>query len=298
MYPRIGFDGANSTSKRMVPPGRLEHPTNGLGNRCSIHLSYGGENPERGNVTDESSPAHPETLPSTGEPPERPPIPSPHHGDRRPGRRREPTPGTPEGVDRLGRRAPARPDRPPSGASRAGRGGGRRPRGPVVAANRRAPRGRSSGRGRSARGAGRRARRGGRPARSGRRGRRFGVRSSLRRSRSVPGALPPDGYRRGGGSTTRGPAARASGGVASEAGRGVRARPRARRASSALRGRRRLVGDRRSRLDAPGDRPPTGASQRERFRRPRARPGGSSSSRSATFRSFRTGPGSRTVSSE
>lgn len=32
----------DSISKRMVPPGRLEHPTNGLGNRCSIHLSYGG----------------------------------------------------------------------------------------------------------------------------------------------------------------------------------------------------------------------------------------------------------------
>ncbi len=26
---------------RMVTPGRLELPTNGLGNRCSIHLSYG-----------------------------------------------------------------------------------------------------------------------------------------------------------------------------------------------------------------------------------------------------------------
>ena len=27
----------------MVAPGRLERPTNGLGNRCSIHLSYGGK---------------------------------------------------------------------------------------------------------------------------------------------------------------------------------------------------------------------------------------------------------------
>ncbi len=26
----------------MVPLGRLERPTNGLGNRCSIHLSYRG----------------------------------------------------------------------------------------------------------------------------------------------------------------------------------------------------------------------------------------------------------------
>ncbi len=28
--------------ERMVPPGRLERPTTGLGNQCSIHLSYGG----------------------------------------------------------------------------------------------------------------------------------------------------------------------------------------------------------------------------------------------------------------
>ena len=27
--------------KRMVAPGRVELPTFGLGNRCSIHLSYG-----------------------------------------------------------------------------------------------------------------------------------------------------------------------------------------------------------------------------------------------------------------
>jgi hypothetical protein len=26
----------------MVPQGRLERPTSGLGNRCSIHLSYWG----------------------------------------------------------------------------------------------------------------------------------------------------------------------------------------------------------------------------------------------------------------
>src|SRR4051794_25879841 len=29
----------------VVAPGRLERPTNGLGNRCSIHLSYGANSP-------------------------------------------------------------------------------------------------------------------------------------------------------------------------------------------------------------------------------------------------------------
>jgi hypothetical protein len=28
-------------AESMVTPGRFELPTNGLGNRCSIHLSYG-----------------------------------------------------------------------------------------------------------------------------------------------------------------------------------------------------------------------------------------------------------------
>ena len=28
--------------QNMVPPRRFERPTCGLGNRCSIHLSYGG----------------------------------------------------------------------------------------------------------------------------------------------------------------------------------------------------------------------------------------------------------------
>ena len=28
--------------KRLVPPTRIERATNGLGNRCSIQLSYGG----------------------------------------------------------------------------------------------------------------------------------------------------------------------------------------------------------------------------------------------------------------
>jgi hypothetical protein len=29
--------------ENMVAPGRVELPTNGLGNRCSIHLSYGAD---------------------------------------------------------------------------------------------------------------------------------------------------------------------------------------------------------------------------------------------------------------
>src|SRR4051794_7586976 len=35
------FRGVRMTDLRLVDPGRLERPTNGLGNRCSIHLSYG-----------------------------------------------------------------------------------------------------------------------------------------------------------------------------------------------------------------------------------------------------------------
>jgi hypothetical protein len=31
----------NASQKTMVAPGRFELPTSGLGNRCSIHLSYG-----------------------------------------------------------------------------------------------------------------------------------------------------------------------------------------------------------------------------------------------------------------
>ena len=30
-------------SDKMEAPGRVELPTNGLGNRCSIHLSYGAD---------------------------------------------------------------------------------------------------------------------------------------------------------------------------------------------------------------------------------------------------------------
>ena len=37
------FAGIKDLDKReeMVAPGRFELPTSGLGNRCSIHLSYG-----------------------------------------------------------------------------------------------------------------------------------------------------------------------------------------------------------------------------------------------------------------
>jgi hypothetical protein len=36
------FVGDSGSSKKLAPPGRVELPTNGLGNRCSVHLSYGG----------------------------------------------------------------------------------------------------------------------------------------------------------------------------------------------------------------------------------------------------------------
>ena len=35
-------ENVRQTVKPIVPPRRLERPTSGLGNRCSIHLSYGG----------------------------------------------------------------------------------------------------------------------------------------------------------------------------------------------------------------------------------------------------------------
>src|SRR3972149_9178461 len=41
--------------KKLAPPGGLEHPANGLGNRCSIRLSYGG-------ASQESPPASPLLL--------------------------------------------------------------------------------------------------------------------------------------------------------------------------------------------------------------------------------------------
>ena len=49
LFPQKVNEGSKSKSLRItqnsretVPPRRLERPTSGLGNRCSIHLSYGG----------------------------------------------------------------------------------------------------------------------------------------------------------------------------------------------------------------------------------------------------------------
>ncbi len=41
VFPVLGLALAGSTRK-LAPLGRLELPTNGLGNRCSVHLSYRG----------------------------------------------------------------------------------------------------------------------------------------------------------------------------------------------------------------------------------------------------------------
>ena len=38
---RINFGKGFKKHRQMVAPGRVELPTFGLGNRCSIHLSYG-----------------------------------------------------------------------------------------------------------------------------------------------------------------------------------------------------------------------------------------------------------------
>ncbi len=41
-YNILGFREAK-VLEEVVPPGRLERPTHGLGNRCSIRLSYEGK---------------------------------------------------------------------------------------------------------------------------------------------------------------------------------------------------------------------------------------------------------------
>ena len=38
---RLSCCAGISDLRRVEAPGRVELPTNGLGNRCSIHLSYG-----------------------------------------------------------------------------------------------------------------------------------------------------------------------------------------------------------------------------------------------------------------
>ena len=41
LYMSYTYRLSKVTSKQMVRPGGLEPPAHGLGNRCSIHLSYG-----------------------------------------------------------------------------------------------------------------------------------------------------------------------------------------------------------------------------------------------------------------